>query len=346
MRITRATLRVVGGPLQRPTANARASWATREGLILRLEDEDGRVGQGEASPLPGYSPDDLAGCAHALEDVHLRIGSPELDAQLAPLPAARFALETALLDLTAQSRGESIATVLGKKSLLRVPRSGLVDLDERACEVAKGLLARGVRTLKVKIGSSTLDADLEKLAALRSEVGMPFTLRLDANGAWSLDEARKNLARLAPLAPELCEEPAREGDLARLGRCAIPWAADESLQNPANVRAMLDDPACEVLVLKPALLGGLAVARALAEQATARGKQVIVTHMFEGPIAMAAACELALSLSVTPLACGLDLHRALACFPSLEIPHLREPGFIVPSGGIGLGLPHAFRTAS
>src|SRR4051812_31257506 len=100
----------------------------RPSLLLALTDEAGAVGLGEASPLPPFSREDLDACARALDDVHERLAplddeAPAAEAisfalqrmepALAAAPSARFALETALLDLLARRRGLSVATLLG-----------------------------------------------------------------------------------------------------------------------------------------------------------------------------------------------------------------------------------------
>ncbi len=335
MRFSRSTLHVVRRPFARPVGNARTSWTARESLILQLHDTEGRIGQGEAAPLPGYSLDPLPAVSSALLGVHARIGSPALEAELSDLPSARFALETAILDLEGQRRGLAMSALLGASSGAPVARSGLVDSLDPA-KSARALIARGLQTLKIKVGKG-LPEDVASVTLLRETVGSLISLRLDANGAWSVTQARENLARLAHLGIELVEEPTAGAGLLALGTCAIPWAADESLRDRALAAALLDDPACTVFVLKPQLLG-LLRARDLAALAIARGKTVIVTHLFDGPIAMAAACELALSLSVAPLACGLDLHPGLGDENDVDLPHLATRGFIVPSPLPGLGL--------
>ena len=174
-----------------------------------------------------------------------------------------------------------------------------------------------------------------------------MSLRLDANGAFSLAETPERLEQLARLRPELIEEPTGGIGLSTLGPCAIPWAADESLGNEATARAILDRGGCAALVLKPANLG-LIRCLALATEARQRGLGVIVTHLFDGPIGLATACELALALSrltrheARPapgvLPCGLALHEALMAYPPMDIPQLREPGVIVPADRPGHGI--------
>jgi L-alanine-DL-glutamate epimerase-like enolase superfamily enzyme len=90
------------------------------------------------------------------------------------------------------------------------------------------------------------------------------------------------------------------------------------------------------------VLGGLVRARGIALAAQARGLDVVVTHFFDGPFALAAACELALSLPRPPLACGLAVHEHLgafaAAFGGLAIPQLADPRHARSSGGPGLGV--------
>jgi hypothetical protein len=63
----------------------------------------------------------------------------------------------------------------------------------------------------------------------------------------------------------------------------------------------------------------------------------VVTHLFDGPVALAVACELALSLPSPPLACGLDAHASLGLFGAAVVRQLRVPGRI-QSHGPGLGV--------
>src|ERR1700722_9728456 len=100
-------------PLSGGAGNARRTWSTREGLIVRVHSREGGYGYGEASPLPGYSPDSLEACegelqsaARAWQPTTLDLPSDPLDAlrkavtfARALSPAAVFALESAVLDL-------------------------------------------------------------------------------------------------------------------------------------------------------------------------------------------------------------------------------------------------------
>lgn len=306
-------------------ANARTRWTTREGLLLRLFDDAGHVGQGEASPLPHYSTDTLVDCARELDHV---VRTTSFDADAVRSPAARFALETALLDLRGQREGRSVASLLGAAPDAQVAVSVLLPADPTHwSDAANDALSRGFRTVKAKVGRD-LDAELAALSALDARL----SLRLDANGSLDLGA----LDRLAALHPELVEEPVSGLALAAIESSPVPLAVDESLQThgldpflPAIRRGVI-----KAVVLKPATLG-LSASLALARRAHAEGASVIVTHTFDGPVGHAAACALALALAPMTLPCGLAAHPMLDTWrvPVSSGPMLRA------SDQPGLGLP-------
>ncbi|AUX42032.1 O-succinylbenzoate synthase [Sorangium cellulosum] len=335
----------------------------RSGLVLSLSDDEGHVGLGEATPLPGFSPDTADAVERALTELPGALGPIELPADppsgaaaramrraLAPasarlrgLPAARFALETALLDLLGQRLGLAASACLGgRRGHAEVPVNGLLATSAALPELlagARALAERGVRAIKVKLrsrGEEGFTRDLEALRALRRE-HPDVELRLDANAAWSLEDAPRRLARLAPLEPRFVEQPVAPELLHHLGACEAPWAADESLAIEGMAERLIEAEGCAAFILKPAVLGLLA-AHELGQRAQARGLGAVVTHLFDGPIALAAACELALALPRPPLACGLDAHAGLEAWPRVAIPQRRKDGLVTASGQPGLGV--------
>jgi o-succinylbenzoate synthase len=332
----------------------------RAHVVVRAVDPDGRVGIGEASPLAPFSREDAVGCHRALLEASGHLGGIEdagAPAEVVALalarcclddvPAARFAIETALFDLVGQRRGESVATCLrgSSASTTTIPVNALLSIeDPDVADRASELAAAGFVALKIKLRArdeAGFARELSLLREVRARLPLPYDLRLDPNGAWSLDEARTRLQALAPIAPRYVEQPVADHLLPELGECALPWAADESLARPALVEALLASRGCAAFILKPAFLGGLARARDLAVRAAARGIDAVVTHAFDGPFAMAAACELALSLPRAPLPSGLAAHRDLAAFLEehrVFVPHLARRIEVVPSGKPGLGV--------
>lgn len=333
----------------------------RPSLHLWLADDHGRHGHGDAAPLAPFSRESAVDCARALARLEQHLGPIDdeappasavgaalarFGADLDVVPSARLALETALLDLLGQRWGLSVAACLGgPTSPAPVPVNGLLLAapEETLAARAVTLADRGYRAIKIKLRARDDAGFVRELAALhevRERLPLPFELRLDPNAAWTLDEARTRLRALAAIAPAFVEQPVAATLLHRLGECAVPWAADESLAIEELVEPLLSARGCAAFVLKPAILGGLDRARALALRAQERGIEVVVTHLFDGPYSMAAAAELAVSLPRPPLACGLDRHEALEAWIAdaggLDVPQLAEAGWIRSSGGPGL----------
>ena len=337
----------------------------RPSLWIEVKDAEGASGWGEASPLPPFSRDDVVSGASALErlfpgldaidearpiDVAIASAFAPILAEIVATPSARFALETALLDLVARRRGLSVSALLaGGSAAIELATNALVIADptENLADRAIALAALGFDAIKIKLRArdeAGFDRELAALHEVRRRLPLPFEIRLDPNAAWTLDEARRRLRALTPIEPRYVEQPVLPGDLIHLGRCDVPWAADESLENLADLPRLLGDPGCGALVLKPAILGSLIGARDLAIQAQAQGKDAVVTHLFDGPIALAAAAELALSLPIPALAAGLDPHDRLGDWPPVVVPQLARRGGVIAARkpGLGLDLDHEF----
>lgn len=347
MIITSATFARSSGETSGPVGAAARTSMLRDGALLTLRDDRGNTGYGEASPLPGISPDELDAVCASLDGTLPRLVGRELPEALDEIelgdrsPSERFALETALVDLIARRRGVPARGLLGGERVVSVNGfAGSAGAPTLNASVAS-LLAEGYGTIKVKVGGGSFESERSAIARLRGELGDTWTLRLDVNGAWDLDEARANLESLAHFDVSLVEQPVAGAALLELGEAAIPWAADECLVDPL-VRARFFDPSddsvrrgCVAVVLKPALLGGILATRRAAAQATSLRLGVIVTHLFDGPVALAACRAVARSLPATPLACGLAPHPGLAAWP--EVRFTRGP-WVVDDDGPGLGI--------
>jgi o-succinylbenzoate synthase len=344
--LDKAELVAIGGRLPAPTGNARAVWNARTGVALRLEAE-GLVGWGECCPLPGVSPDTLDDSAAVLARL-LGADLPRVDLddpyreialwrERIPRgnPAARFAFETAIFDLCAQAYGSTVASLIGE-SRTPCPASALVDLEAWQAQAADAVAA-GIGTIKVKIGRpGLLERELGELAALRA-AHPHLRLRIDANGALG-DDAPRAIGALADLSPEWIEQPVAPGRLAALGPQACLIAADESVVvDDDDLWLAVHSGVVSVLVAKPALIGGLVATAELDDRARSLDVEVVVSHLLDGPVALAACAELAVALG-NPRAAGLGRHPGLEAFDPIAVPQLYLP-HLVSSFGPGLGVP-------
>ncbi len=328
----RAVVEVAGSVAAR---NARQSWSFRRGILLVLEDEEGHVGYGEASPLPGWSREELAPARWALEAMPSAFEvEDEIDAidQVvreipARLASSRFALETALYDLLARRRGTSVVSLL-------VPRRSRAPI----CQLIEDGDRIEAETVKVKAGLLPFSLELDRLRKLRSTIGRDVRLRLDFNGSLPVRRLHESLAQLAELDVELVEEPAPVEALLELGDAPVSLALDESLLTAGE---LVDDLArlglIRALVLKPMLLGGARVTLRVAEWAAQIGVAVTVTHAFDGPVAHAMTSAIALALPGELLPVGLWPHAGMHLWGERALPHV-DGAWIVEGGSVGLGV--------
>jgi len=350
LRVTTWTVHDRSFQLAEPVETARRAWTHRPSFVVRLVDESGRTGFGEAAP-PAHDSDaefvetgrDLRqlvevvvarrfDAAQAVESV-----AEFLDAAGGVGSVARFAVETALLDLAGQSVGLPIAALL---SGVRAPRSIEVSAllstssPDRALGQARDFAAAGFRTMKVKIGRrGRWSEEVELLGALHDEFGEAVRIRADANCAWSAAEARARLDELAPLGLEFVEQPVAPSELMSMTCAPVTLAADETLALPGALDQIIASRACAVVVLKPAVLGGAIACIDMARRAHGAGLAVVVTHSLDGPVAIRAATHLAQALDAPPLACGLGTSHLP---PDLAGP---AKSVIDPFTAPGLGLP-------
>lgn len=321
------TLRMDVRPLRlrlvSPLVTSRGPIGERATWLVRIGTES-LVGYGEAAPLPGFGGGDpeevsqvLAALGNALREFAL-YGSPgagresllgwrETAHRIAPTaPAARAAVEFALADLLAQIAGVPLSTYLMATARESVEVNGVIGAVPagEAARRAATLVSAGFGTIKLKVGLG-LVADTERVAAVRAAAGEMAEIRLDANGAWSVDEALTALEAFTDLGIELVEQPVAAEDIEALAKVRrlsrIPVAADEALLRVGGPEAVLAAEAADVLVLKPSLLGGPLSTLDLARQAAARGVGCFVTTAIDSAVGRMGALHVAAALPAVGL---------------------------------------------
>jgi o-succinylbenzoate synthase len=302
--------------------------------------------------LPGFGLETADEAVEALEAIGRALIAEEfagLDTALdradetAPTTkSARAAADFALHDLTARDAGVALAALLEDSPLRQVTVNALIRGSSPAelAASAREAVRRGHRTLKLKLLGDALDRDVARVAAVRDAVGDVPRLRLDANESWDEDRALAAVARLDCFGIELLEQPVAADDLDALARVRvaspIAIAADEAVRDPASASRVLAAAAADVLVLKPAALGGLRAARLVAAEAERAGVDVLVTSFLDSSLGIAVALQLAASLPRATHAAGLATARLLA--EDLATPLAIADGAIALPETAGLGL--------
>ncbi|HUZ38813.1 MAG TPA: o-succinylbenzoate synthase [Streptosporangiaceae bacterium] len=251
---------------------------------------EGPAGWGEFSPFAEYGPRE---CARWLASA--------LEAATSPWPAPARAQVPVNVTVPAVGPEQAHAIVAGS----------------------------GCRTAKVKVAErgQPAAADIARVEAVRDALGPDGRIRVDANGAWSVDQAERSLRELARFGLEYAEQPcATLDELARLRlRVAVPVAADESIRRAEDPLAVRAAEAADIVVLKAQPLGGVRAALAVAE---ACGLPVVVSSAVETSVGLAAGVALAAALPELPYACGLATMSLLT--GDVTAAPLAEEGGVLP----------------
>ncbi len=173
--------------------------------------------------------------------------------------------------------------------------------------------ASGCRTAKVKVAErgQPAAADVARVEAVRDALGPQGRIRVDANGAWDVDQAERALRELSRFGLEYAEQPcATLDELARLRRRVdVPVAADESIRRAEDPMAVRAAGAADIVVLKAQPLGGVRAALRIAGMC---GLPAVVSSAVETSVGLAAGVALAACLPSLPYACGLATMSLLA----------------------------------
>lgn len=292
---------------------ARGPIEDRRGLAIRVSDGE-TAGVGEATPLPGWT-ESFEECRTALSEIDHIDADTALDADaLSDRPAARHGLALALADYRARRADVPLYRRFGvEERVERVPANATVDdgPTDESVEAARAAVAAGFETVKVKAGSRPVDADVERMRAVREAVGDGIALRVDANAAWDPEAAQRAFDAFADLGVEYVEGPLAPGDLdghRELAGGPVGVALDESLAGGVGEEWF---DAADVLICKPMALGGPNRVVDLADRARRCGIDVVVTTTVDAVVARAGAVHLAAGLGIDR-ACGLATADALA----------------------------------
>lgn len=270
-------------------------------------DDQSRCGIGECGPLPGLSIDNFLEIEKVLTDVVARIQSIDhighenifswVEEVVPPgFPAITFALETALLDLS--NGGNKIIFDNGFNTGKTIPINGLVWMADEGSMLRQvhEKVAQGFRCIKLKVGALDFDRECRMLETIRKHYSPAnTTLRLDANGAFSPDEALTKLRMLSTFTIHSIEQPIKPGLEMMEVICRespIPIALDEELigreQDKQNLLKKLRP---QYIILKPTLHGGLNHCRLWIEEAERLRIGWWITSALESNIGLNAICQ-------------------------------------------------------
>ncbi len=285
-------------PFRDPYITARGELSERNLILIRIRSE-GAEGLGETTALSlrgGRTLEEIVAeirdrCWPALLDGGVdpqRIWSAVARCRNRGAEAqALAAVDIALHDLVGRAIGEPVWRLLGADRVEPVVCNATLPAANPAetRALTERWVADGFRTFKLKVG---LAGDVTQVATVRQVLDSRGVIRLDANGAWNVEEAAERLVALERHTIELVEQPVGtfEQMVELHGRVQIRIAADESLVSPYDARRARELGACEIAAVKLAKVGGIAAALEVAE--------VLPTYLssaLEGPVGITAAAH-------------------------------------------------------
>jgi L-alanine-DL-glutamate epimerase-like enolase superfamily enzyme len=312
-------------------------------LVVTLTGADGVAGYGEAAPLEAYdgvSTDRVERVLNSYRPVLARSGDMngaqviEACRRVEDLPAALAAIDLALWDRAGRRAGKPVARLLVDEPAAHVPVNATLSARDRrgAAEQAAAAVRAGYTCLKLKVG---VGDDAGRVAAARAAAGPAAALRLDANGAWDVEQAVATIDALSPAGLELVEEPAHGLEAMREVRERV--AVRVSIDETAGELGALTSGVADAVCLKVSRCGGIAGLLAAATLVRATGAEVYLASTLDGPLGVAAAVHAAAALASRGSMphCGL---ATLGLFADLDNPLPARHGRIEVPAGAGLGV--------
>ena len=296
-KIERVEVFGVAMPLIGTFTSAGISKQATKCVVVRLTASDGTVGISSIEPSAGAkSPGTAAELAVAIREriAPAVVGQDPtninrlvelLDGLTPTQPGAGAAVEMACVELASRIQDVPLYTYLGGAIQTDVLFNGWIGElpPEEAAVEAKRWLKSGFRSTKIKVGSG-IEADRDRIAAVREAVGSAMKIRIDANMQYDADTSLKLCRLVKQFDLQLFEQPAHLRDLEGLARVrregGIPVMADESVSDHPSLIAIIKADAADFVKFGIKQAGGILRAARMLATAEAAGLPVVVGHGF------------------------------------------------------------------
>lgn len=291
-------------PTIRPHKMAVATMQTQTLVLVKITTNDGFTGWGEATTIGGLgygeeSPESIktnidtyfSPLLKSLYGLNIAQIMQTIKKNINGNRFAKCAIQTALLDIHAQRLALPLSEILGGRlrdsiPVLWVLASG--DTEKDIAEAQKMIEAKRHNIFKLKIGSRSVEADVEHVLAIKKALGKDISIRVDVNRAWSELEAIKGIQALQDGGIDLIEQPCAIDNIDAMQRLTrkfdIAIMADESLMGPNTAFQLAKRNAASVFAVKVAQSGGLIESCEVGKIAQLAGINLYGGTMLEGPV--------------------------------------------------------------
>ena len=307
-------------PFKRPLSTSHGKWDVREGIILRLIDETGRVGWGEIAPISWFGSETLEQAWDFCQQLPPEISTETIFSIPAELPACQFGFESAWeWGESSQSKIQNRSTELRQAQLPRsrrspkskIPYSYLLPAGDAALDSWQTPWNQGSRTFKWKIGVTQIEDELKVFDQLVQALPASTLLRLDANGGLSRQEAHQWLQASDEAGiVEFLEQPLTPkqfDDMLEMStQYSTPIALDESVATLDQLEVCYQRGWRGIFVIKAAIAGSPKRLRQFCQK---HDIDMVLSSVFETAIARQAALQLAAELSHRNRAVGFGVNH-------------------------------------
>ena len=294
---------------KQPSGTSRGIMTTKETWFIILE-SDGKTGVGECGVLRGLSIDDTPDYEEKLKWAckNINLGLDTLVSELVELPSIQFGLETAFKSLESINQFQLFPSAF-TKGFDSIPINGLVWMgsEDFMRTQIKDKISAGFDCIKLKIGAIDFQAELDILKSIRKEFSKSdIELRVDANGAFSADDALEKLRKLSEYQLHSIEQPIKPKQFETMAKLCeqspLPIALDEELIGVFEFekkRELLQTIKPQYIILKPSLVGGFSGSQQWIDLAEQQNIKWWITSALESNIGLNAIAQFTYTLKNT-----------------------------------------------
>jgi muconate cycloisomerase len=342
-------------PTVRPHKLAMATITEHTLVLVRVHDDEGREGVGEAGIIPHYGAETQHGICQLVDETiapSLTGRDPrsfetliaEMDKEIKGNRYAKGAVEMACVDLVAGAAGLPAHQLFGGQVRDRIPVLWVLGTGEAKADIAEAeeKLSAGLHNLfLVKVGTGDPVDDTRRAVAVKQALGDRASVRVDVNQSWDEPTATQAIAALEAGGIDVVEQPVAGWNIDAMRRLterfSVTIMADEPVESPSDALAFAKVGAADAFSLKLAKHGGVTNTKKRAAIAEAAGLSLFGGTMLESGVGTAAAAQLFATLPSLRWGCQLFGPLLLKDDIAVEPPEYRGFQLIVPRGpGFGV----------
>ena len=294
----------------------------RTGILIDMEDENGKKGKGEISPLSGMHRETIDDNIKLLPNIKNKLlfnpiskdltGYLNYDMDDLP-PSVHFGIESAIISMRANQNNTIPAKLFNKKTKKRLSLNALLlrgEMDNIG--KIKSIKKAGYRAIKLKTGSNTFLNDVEHIRRMNDIFEGNIAFRIDTNRTLTLNEAVRFSKMIDPIPVDYFEEPLKDPTLLPqfYNETGQYYAIDETIWQSGYNKQWFSE-GLKAVVIKPQLFGGFSELSKIVKQFRKRNIQIVISDIFSSGVGINMLAQYAASIDQPDVPMGLYTYSYL-----------------------------------